>query len=72
MFLRLKRLLHASCPRCGSIDLRSVGPRTRFNEKALWLMKSFRCCLCGRNVFLFRWQMRPDKEAALSGYVSQF
>jgi transposase-like protein len=49
-------LLSARCPHCRSIELRSVGVRNAMEKAFLWLLQPYRCCLCGRHFFLFRWQ----------------
>jgi transposase-like protein len=47
-------LFSASCPRCKSIEFRSVGLRNGFERAFGWLLQPFRCSLCGRHFFLFR------------------
>jgi transposase-like protein len=49
-------LFSAHCPHCRSIELRSVGVRNSMEKMFLWLLQPYRCCLCGRHFFLYRWQ----------------
>ncbi len=44
------------CPHCRSIGFRSVGTRNRFERALHWLILPYRCDLCNRHFFLFRWQ----------------
>jgi transposase-like protein len=44
------------CPHCKSIDFRSVGVQNAIESALDWLLHPYRCCLCGRHFFLFRWQ----------------
>jgi transposase-like protein len=53
----------AHCPYCKSIELRSVGTRNALEKNFSWLIRPFRCGLCGRHFFLFRWRA-PVPEAA--------
>jgi len=50
----------ARCPHCRSIELRSVGMRNALERAFHWLLQPYRCCLCGRHFFLFRWQNAYD------------
>jgi transposase-like protein len=43
------------CPHCKSIDFRSVGARNTMEQAIHWLFLPFRCTLCGRHFFVFRW-----------------
>jgi hypothetical protein len=49
-------LFSAECPHCHSIDLREVGVRNLLESAVHWLLRPFRCSLCGRHFFLYRWQ----------------
>lgn len=52
----------ARCPRCRSIDFRSVGVRN-FIERAIhWLFLPYRCELCGHHFFLLRWRAIPAEH----------
>jgi transposase-like protein len=54
-------MLSARCPHCRSIDFRSVGIRNTFEKLFHWILQPYRCGLCGRHFFLFRWQaVTPD------------
>ena len=44
------------CPYCKSVDFRSVGVRNSLEKAVYWLIQPYRCALCGRHFFLFRWQ----------------
>ena len=44
------------CPFCKSIDFRNVGVRNKMEKAIHWLLQPYRCELCGRHFFLFRWQ----------------
>jgi transposase-like protein len=57
-------LFSRRCPYCRSIDFRSVDARNAIEESFDWLLQRFRCGLCGRNFFLFRW------HAPVGGEVS--
>jgi transposase-like protein len=48
------------CPHCKSADFRSVGVRNALEEAIHWLLMPFRCGLCGRHFFLFRWRVTPS------------
>jgi len=43
------------CPYCRSVDFRGVGVRNSIEKALLWLFLPYRCSLCGRHFFLFRW-----------------
>lgn len=43
------------CPNCGSIEFRGVGVRNAVEKAVRWLLAPYRCGLCGRHFFLFRW-----------------
>ena len=45
----------ARCPYCRSIDFRSVGVRNTMEQVIHWLLRPYRCSLCGHHFFLFRW-----------------
>ncbi len=49
-------LFSAQCPYCRSIDFRRVGIRNTMEKMLFWLLQPYRCGLCGRHFFLFRWQ----------------
>jgi hypothetical protein len=48
-------MLSTSCPHCRSIDFRLVGARNAMEQAFHWLFLPFRCTLCGRHFFVFRW-----------------
>jgi hypothetical protein len=48
------------CPRCRSIDYRSVGVRNVIEQAFYWLLLPFRCALCGHHFFLFRWMVQAQ------------
>jgi transposase-like protein len=48
-------MYYAHCPHCRSIEFRNVGFRNQFEKAIAWLVSPFRCLLCGRHFFLFRW-----------------
>jgi hypothetical protein len=48
-------MLSASCSHCKSVDFRSVGTRNALERALHWLVKPYRCALCGHHFFLFRW-----------------
>jgi hypothetical protein len=45
------------------MDLRSVGIRNGLEKAFHWLLQPYRCCLCGRHFFLFRWQTAAEDAA---------
>jgi hypothetical protein len=48
-------MFSASCPHCRSVDFRAVGVRN-FLERAIhWIVLPYRCSLCGRHFYLYRW-----------------
>jgi transposase-like protein len=47
-------LFSPSCPRCKSIEYRSVGLRNGIERAFRWLLQPYRCSLCGQHFFLFR------------------
>jgi transposase-like protein len=49
-------LFFKRCPRCRSIDFRSVGGRNAIESAFQRLLQPYRCSLCGHHFFLFRWQ----------------
>lgn len=51
-----RSLLFAGCPFCRSVDFRSVGCRNEAERMVHWIFVPFRCGLCGRHFFLFRWK----------------
>jgi len=53
----------AQCPNCRSIDFRSVGVRNSIEKAFHWLLQPYRCGLCGRHFFLFRWQEAEEHAA---------
>jgi hypothetical protein len=56
--LRFNRgIFSTCCPYCRSIDFRGVDIRNALERAFLWLLHPYRCELCGRHFFLFRWQM---------------
>jgi hypothetical protein len=53
----MKRAKIAShCPHCRSVDFRGVGVRNGLENAMQWILSPYRCSLCGRHFFLFRWQ----------------
>jgi transposase-like protein len=50
-------LLSTCCPHCTSIDFRSVAARNGVEVAFQWLLQPYRCALCGRHFYLFRWQI---------------
>lgn len=42
------------CPRCRSIDLRTVGTQNALERTFQCLVQPCRCCLCGRHFYLIR------------------
>lgn len=56
-------MLSAHCPYCRSVDFRSVGLRNGVERALHWLVAPYRCGLCGKHFFLFRW-VTPVEEAA--------
>ena len=44
------------CPHCRSADFRNVGVRNALEKAVYWILMPFRCDLCGRHFFLFRWR----------------
>ena len=44
-----------SCPHCRSIEFRGVGARDALERALSWILLPYRCGLCGRHFFLFRW-----------------
>ena len=49
-------LFSTRCPHCRSIGMRSVGSRNAFERALSWIILPYRCGLCDRHRFLFRWQ----------------
>jgi transposase-like protein len=56
-------MLHAHCPNCKSIEFRGVGARNALEAAFNWILWPYRCSLCGRHFFLFRWQAPIDGTA---------
>ena len=56
-------LFSANCPHCRSIESRKVGVRNGLEQAVLWLLQPYRCALCGRHFYLFRWQVPAGDEA---------
>jgi predicted Zn-ribbon and HTH transcriptional regulator len=52
-------LFAAQCPHCKSIDFRIVDARNGMERAFLWLLRPYRCGLCGHHFFLCRWQLPP-------------
>jgi DNA-directed RNA polymerase subunit RPC12/RpoP len=63
MRLAITSLFAARCPHCSSIEFRSVGARNAVEAFVQWLLEPYRCALCGRHFFLFRWQAPIGNEA---------
>ena len=63
MFGAIGRLFSSRCPHCRSIEFRSVGIRNGVEQAFQWLLQPYRCSLCGRHFFLFKW-MAPVEEGA--------
>lgn len=57
------KIFSSSCPHCRSVDFRGVGVRNSVEQAMHWLLLPFRCALCGRHFFLFRW-MAPIEGPA--------
>jgi DNA-directed RNA polymerase subunit RPC12/RpoP len=53
----------ARCPHCRSVDLRRVGVRNSLEQAIYWILLPYRCSLCGRHCFLFRWLTPADNAA---------
>jgi DNA-directed RNA polymerase subunit RPC12/RpoP len=51
------------CPHCRSVDFRGVGVRNALEKAFHWIVFPYRCGLCGRRFFLFRW-LAPIGETA--------
>ncbi|HSM76844.1 MAG TPA: hypothetical protein VLT57_04430 [Bryobacteraceae bacterium] len=51
-----RSLCSARCPHCRSAEFRGVGLRNTFELALRWLLLPYRCSLCGRHFFLFRWR----------------
>jgi hypothetical protein len=49
----------ARCPHCRSVDYRSVGVRSALESAVRWVLRPYRCGLCGRHFFLFWWLATP-------------
>jgi len=56
MIQAFARLVTAHCPHCKSIDFRAVDTQDAIERACLWLLQPYRCALCGRHFFLFRWR----------------
>ena len=54
MIRAIAALFSTSCPHCRSN--RSVGVGNAIERTFHWLLQPYRCTLCGRDFFLFRWQ----------------
>ena len=48
------------CPHCKSVDFRSVGMRNGIERAIHWLLRPYRCGLCGHHFFLFRWMIPAE------------
>jgi len=48
-------LFSTRCPYCRSIEFRGVGVRNVIESAFQWLLKPYRCSLCGHHFFLLRW-----------------
>jgi hypothetical protein len=59
---RVPEVFSARCPNCRSVELRSVGVRNAIEQAIHWILLPYRCTLCGRHLFLFRW-LTPDESA---------
>ena len=44
----------SGCPRCKSIDFRTVGTQNAFERAFRRFVQPCRCCLCGRHFYLIR------------------
>jgi len=51
------------CPHCRSVEFRGVGSRNAMERAILFLLLPFRCTLCGRHFFVFRWLASADGTA---------
>jgi hypothetical protein len=56
-------LFSMCCPRCRSIDFRSVGARNTIEAALHWLLQPYCCSLCGHRFFLFRWLVPVEGTA---------
>ena len=45
-----------TCPHCRSVEFRGIGVRNTIERAIHWILLPYRCDLCGRHFFLFRWQ----------------
>ena len=52
------------CPRCKSIDFRTVGTQNTLERTFQWLVQPCRCCLCGRHFYLIRRLARIGETVA--------
>jgi len=57
MISALFGLFSASCAHCKSAQIRSVGVRNSTEQAFFWLLRPYRCDLCGHHLFRFRWQL---------------
>lgn len=55
--MRFPNQFLSRCPRCRSVDFRSVGVRNALESALYWLLRPQRCALCGRHFFLLRWMV---------------
>lgn len=46
----------ARCPHCRSVEFRGVGVRNGVETLLRFILLPYRCSLCGRHFFLFRWR----------------
>ena len=51
----LRAAYAARCPNCGSVEFRGVGVRNALERAVHSFLHPYRCSLCGRHFFLFRW-----------------
>jgi hypothetical protein len=63
MISALMGLFSARCAWCKSVEMRSVGVRNSFEQAFSWLLHPYRCALCGRHLFRFRWQEVTEEES---------
>ena len=50
-------MIFPRCPHCRSVDFRVVGVRNFVEVAIHWFFLPYRCTLCGRHFFLFRWMV---------------
>jgi DNA-directed RNA polymerase subunit RPC12/RpoP len=61
--MKIQALFSTRCPHCRSVDFRGVGLRNSMEKALHFLLSPYRCCLCGRHFFLFKWQAPAEGTA---------